>query len=64
VAAVVFISRDAVNWPPTLVMMAGAVFGGLLAGRLARIVPAAAMRVAVVAMGVVLTGTFAWRYWF
>ena len=64
VAAAVFISRDAVSWRPTLVMMAGAVFGGLLAGRLARVVPAAAMRLAIVGMGVVLTAAFAWRYWF
>ena len=64
VAALVFVSRGAVSWPPTLVMMAGAVVGGLLAGQLARVVPPAAMRVAVVAMGVMLTVAFAWRYWF
>ncbi len=62
-AALVFIARDAVSWPPTLVMMAGALFGGLLAGQIARVVPAESMRFAIVAMGVVLTVTFAWRYW-
>jgi hypothetical protein len=63
-AAALFISRDAVIWPPTLVMMAGAMFGGLLAGRLARVVPSELMRVAIVAFGALLTATFAWRYWF
>lgn len=64
VAAVVFTWGGIVSWGPALAMMAGAVFGGLIAGQLARVVPPAAMRAAVVGMGVVLTATFAWRYWF
>jgi len=64
VAAAVFTTGGAVYWAPTLTMMAGAAFGGLIAGRLARVVPARAMRVAVVVMGVVLTATYTWRYWF
>jgi hypothetical protein len=64
VAGSVFVSGGAVYWAPTLTMMAGAAVGGLIAGRLARIVPAQAMRLAVVAMGAVLTAAFAWRYWF
>jgi uncharacterized membrane protein YfcA len=63
-AAALFISRDAVIWQPTLVMMAGAAFGGLLAGQLARVVPSEWMRAAIVAFGALLTATFAWRYWF
>ena len=64
IAAMVFVASDAVYWKQTLTMMAGSVVGGLIAGQLARVVPAQAMRVAVVAMGAVLTATFAWRYWF
>lgn len=63
VAGVVFIANGAVYFGPTLTMMAGAACGGLIAGRLARVVPARAMRVAVVVMGAVLTAVYAWRYW-
>jgi uncharacterized membrane protein YfcA len=64
VATVMFVAGDAVIWPPTLVMMTGAALGGLLAGQLARVVPPAIMRLAVVAVGAALTIAFAWRYWF
>ena len=64
VATAMFVAGDAVIWLPTLVTMAGSVFGGLLAGRLARVLPSAIMRIAIVAMGALLTVTFAWRYWF
>jgi uncharacterized membrane protein YfcA len=64
VSGLVFISNGAVYWAPTMTMMAGAAVGGLIAGRLARVVPARAMRVAVVVMGALLTVTYAWRYWF
>ncbi len=64
IAAALFTWQGAVIWPATLMMMAGAVLGGLLAGRLVRIVPPELMRLALVAMGVLLTATFAWRYWF
>jgi uncharacterized membrane protein YfcA len=64
VSGLVFISNGAVYWAPPMTMMAGAAVGGLIAGRLARVVPARAMRVAVVVMGALLTVTYAWRYWF
>jgi uncharacterized membrane protein YfcA len=63
-AAVVLSVQNAVSWPPTLVMMAGAVFGGLMGAQLSRIVPPGAMRLFVVAFGALLTAIFAWRYWF
>lgn len=63
VASVVLVWQQAVSWPPTLVMMAGAVIGGFCGGQLARIMPAPVMRILVVAMGVLLTVVFAWRYW-
>ena len=63
-ASAVMAVQNAVSWPPTLIMMAGAVIGGLLGGQLARVVPNAVMRVFVVAIGALLTVAFAWRYWF
>jgi uncharacterized protein len=64
VAAGVFVSQGAVQWHPTLMMMAGALVGALIGARLAQIVPHAVMRVAVTAVGALLTAVFAWRYWF
>jgi hypothetical protein len=63
VAAFYFVAQGAVSWPPTLIMMTGAVIGGLLGGQLARVIPNAVMRVFVVVIGALLTAVFAWRYW-
>ena len=62
-AAVVFTVRGVVPWPETLVMMVGTIVGGLLGAYLARLIPRGVMRVVIVAMGAILTLTFAWRYW-
>jgi uncharacterized membrane protein YfcA len=59
-----FITHDAVSWPQTLVMMVGCLAGGFCGAHLARRVPQEAMRVVVVVIGALLTGLFAWRYWF
>jgi uncharacterized membrane protein YfcA len=64
VAAAVFIVHGAVPWTPTLIMMAGALVGGLVGARLAQIAPHSLMRMVVVAVGALLTVVFAWRYWF
>jgi hypothetical protein len=64
VAAIVFASRGAVQWQPTLIMMAGALVGSFIGARLAQVVPHAVMRVVVTAVGALLTVVFAWRYWF
>jgi uncharacterized membrane protein YfcA len=63
-AAGVFILQGGVLWPPTLVMMAGALVGAVIGARLAQVAPHALMRVVVVAVGALLTVVFAWRYWF
>jgi uncharacterized membrane protein YfcA len=63
VAVIVFLLQGIVAWPSTLAMMAGAVVGGFLGGRLVRILPAAAVRWIVIATGTVLTLVYAWRYW-
>jgi uncharacterized membrane protein YfcA len=63
-AAAIFVVQGAIAWPQTLAMMAGTIAGGLLGSYIARMIPQAAMRVFVVAMGALLTAAFAWRYWF
>jgi hypothetical protein len=63
VAVIVFVSRDAVVWPPTLAMMAGALVGGFAGGKLVRVVPAAWLRIAVIVAGAGLTVVYARRYW-
>ncbi len=63
VAVVVFVFLGMVSWAPTLVVMAGAIVGGFLGGRLARILPLALMRAIVIAVGAALTVIYAHRYW-
>jgi uncharacterized membrane protein YfcA len=64
VAATYFVAHGAVNWPPTLIMMAGCLIGGFFGSHFARIVPQPVMRVVVVLVGAALTIAYAWRYWF
>jgi uncharacterized membrane protein YfcA len=63
-AVAIFIAKGAVIWPQTLALMAGTITGGITGAWLARILPRAVLRVAVLTMGVLLTVYFAWRYWF
>jgi len=63
VAVVVFVFQGMVAWPPTLVMMGGALIGGFLGGRLARVLPPALIRGIVITVGTILTVIYAWRYW-
>jgi hypothetical protein len=63
VAVVVFVGQGVVAWPPALAMMAGALVGGFLGGRLVRVLPPALVRFIVIAAGTVLTLVYAWRYW-
>jgi uncharacterized membrane protein YfcA len=62
-AAAMLAWHGAVDWPPTLVMMAGATFGGMMGGRLGRIVPQDIMRVGIIAFGTLLTAIYVYRYW-
>jgi uncharacterized membrane protein YfcA len=63
VAVVVFLLQGVVAWPSTLAMMAGALLGGFLGGRLVRVLPPGVVRWIVIAAGSVLTLVYAWRYW-
>ena len=47
----------------TLVMMAGATFGGMMGGRIGRVVPQDIMRLCIIAFGVLLTAIYVYRYW-
>ncbi len=64
VVSAFFVAEGAVSWGPALVMMAGALVGALLGARLAQVLPNEIARSLVVAVGALLTGAFAWRYWF
>jgi uncharacterized membrane protein YfcA len=57
-AAVLFAAAGDVVWSAAAVMAAGALLGGALGGRLAGRVPAGALRVVVVAVGVVVAAVF------
>jgi hypothetical protein len=63
VAAVVFVFQGMVAWPPTMVVMGGALVGGFLGGRLARVLPPNLIRGIVITVGTILTVIYAWRYW-
>ncbi len=64
VASSIFIVQGAVSWRPALAMMAGALAGAVLGGRLARVLPNWIARVLVIVFGTLLTIAFARRYWF
>lgn len=46
-----------------LTSLGGAVVGGFLGGRLARVLPPNLIRGAVITVGAILSVTYAWRYW-
>jgi uncharacterized membrane protein YfcA len=63
-AVVIFAVQDALSWPAVFLMTAGTLSGSLAGARLAQVLPNAAARTVVITVGVLLTVTFAWRYWF
>ena len=64
VASTIFVINGTVIWPQTLALMVGSIIGGQLGAGLARIAPREVMRIAVTVVGALLTGYFAWVYWF
>ncbi|CAH1668710.1 sulfite exporter TauE/SafE family protein [Chelatococcus asaccharovorans] len=62
-AIAIFILRDAVQWPETLVMLAGALLGGYAGGFLVRILPAEYVRRCVIVAGAAMSIIYAYRYW-
>jgi uncharacterized protein len=59
----VFIVENVVRWPETLVMLTGALMGGVLGGNLVRVLPANIVRAVVILFGTVMTAIYAVRYW-
>jgi uncharacterized membrane protein YfcA len=60
----IFVAQDVIRWPETLVMLAGAVCGGMLGGKLIAILSPPAVRVGITAIGAAMTLIYAWRYWY
>ena len=63
VAMIVFIAKGMVAWPPTLALLTGALTGGYVGGRIARVVPEALVRWIVIVVGATVTAIFMRRYW-
>lgn len=63
VAVIIFVFQGIVAWVPTLTMMAGALIGGFVGGRLVRVLSPGVVRGIVIAAGSILTLVYAWRYW-
>lgn len=57
-SALTFIVRAEVNWTAAAVMLVGALIGGFAGGKLARVIPDAAMRVLVTGTGLFLAGWY------
>ncbi len=62
-AIAVFAAQGMVRWPETLVMLLGAIVGGVLGERLVRTLPAAAVRSVVAFVGATMTVVYGWKYW-
>jgi len=63
VAVVIFIVGGMVAWPQTLAMVTGALTGGYVGGRVARVIPAEIVRWIVIVVGTTVTAVSARRYW-
>ncbi len=63
-AIVIFVVQGAVHWGATLAMLAGALPGGWAGGHLVRVLPARAVRCAVIATGLFMSACYAARLWF
>ena len=64
-AIVIFIAQGGmVHWPPTLLMLAGALIGGYAGGALVRVLPAGVVRWFVIVSGTIMTVVYARKYWF
>jgi uncharacterized protein len=62
-AIVIFVINSLIWWRPAMIMLAGAVIGGLTGARLLKSIAPATMRSIVVIAGTVMTGVYVWRYW-
>ena len=61
VAIAIFIHSGLIRWVPSLIMMSGAVVGGFIAVHIAKSLPAAWVRMAILAWAIALTGLAFYR---
>lgn len=59
----IFVIEDAVRWGPALVMLTGALAGGVAGALLIRALPGPAVKAVVVCVGGALSLVYVWRYW-
>jgi uncharacterized protein len=62
-AAAIFIWQGVISWPETLILLAAAFAGGIIGGKLMKILPKEVLRVIIIGMGCIMTCVYAWRYW-
>lgn len=62
-AITIFVIQGAISWPETLVMLTTALIGGLIGSRLVAILPPRPIRLAIIALGTVMTVLYAYRMW-
>ncbi len=60
---VIFVAKGMVSWPETLVMLSGAMCGGLAGARLLSVISAQAVRRTVISVGCIVSVVYAWKYW-
>ena len=62
ISIAIFAQAGVIRWLPSLIMMAGAMMGGYFTVRIAKQVPAALVRNAILVWAVCLTGLAFWKY--
>ncbi len=62
-AIVIFVAQGVIAWPQTIIMLLGAIIGGFTGGKLLSVVPVTWIRRFVIAMGMLMTCVYAYRYW-
>jgi uncharacterized membrane protein YfcA len=60
----IYVWQGALDWPATLLLMAGSIGGGYAGGYLIRVLPPQAVRIGIISIGIVATVIYAGKYWF
>jgi uncharacterized protein len=63
-AIAIFIVQDVISWPQTFVMLLACIVGGFVGAKALSVIPATAMRRAIVLIGSAMTAFYAWQFWF
>ncbi len=62
-AAIIFVWQGVINWPVVLMMFPATACGGIVGVKLIKVLPSAMVRAVIIAIGVVMTVIYAYRYW-